>query len=35
MINKFKDWHTNIMMNYMDKLNIGMYGLAWLSWVKE
>ena len=34
MINKFKDWHTNIMMNYMDKLNIGMYGLAWLSWGK-
>ena len=22
------------MMNYMDKLNIGMYGLAWLSWGK-
>jgi len=21
-------------MNYMDKLNIGMYGLAWLSWGK-
>jgi len=34
MKNKFKDWHTNIMMNYMDKLNIGMYGLAWLSWGK-
>ena len=34
MKNKFKDWHTNIMISYMDKLNIGMYGLAWLSWGK-
>ena len=34
MINKFKDWHSNIMISYMDKLNIGMYGLAWLSWGK-
>ena len=34
MITKFKDWHTNIMISYMDKLNIGMYGLAWLSWGK-
>ena len=34
MINKFKEWHTNIMLSYMDKLNIGMYGLAWLSWGK-
>ena len=33
-MNKFKEWHSNIMMNYMDKLNIGMYGLAWLSWGK-
>jgi hypothetical protein len=34
MITKFKDWHSNIMISYMDKLNIGMYGLAWLSWGK-
>ena len=34
MITKFKDWHSSVMMNYMDKLNIGMYGLAWLSWGK-
>jgi hypothetical protein len=33
-MNKFKEWHSNIMISYMDKLNIGMYGLAWLSWGK-
>jgi hypothetical protein len=33
-MNKFKEWHSNIMISYMDKLNIEMYGLAWLSWGK-
>ena len=31
---KLINWHKGIMKNYMKKLNIEMYGLAWLSWGK-
>ena len=31
---KFKEWHTNIIRNYMKQLNIDIFGLAWLSWSK-
>jgi len=31
---KIINWHKGIMKNYMKKLNIEMYGLAWLSWGK-
>ena len=31
---KFKEWHTNFIRNYMKQLNIGIFGLAWLSWSK-
>jgi hypothetical protein len=31
---KFKEWHTNIIRNYMRQLNIDIFGLAWLSWSK-
>jgi len=31
---RFINWHKGIMKSYMKKLNIEMYGLAWLSWGK-
>lgn len=31
---KFKEWHTSIIKNYMNKFNMGVFELVWLSWFK-
>ncbi len=34
MINKFKEWHTNLILGLSEKYNIGLYGLLWLAFLK-
>mgnify|MGYP001164182404 FL=1 len=34
MINKFKEWHTNLILGLAEKYNIGLYGLLWLAFLK-
>ena len=34
MINKFKEWHTNLILGLAERYNIGLYGLLWLAFLK-
>jgi hypothetical protein len=31
---KFKEWHSNLMLDIMEKYNIDIYGMAWLAFLK-
>ena len=31
---KLIKWHQNLMFNFMEKLNLGCYEVAWISWIK-
>lgn len=31
---KFLKWHQEVLFFFMDKLNLGIYQIAWISWIK-
>jgi|TARA_B100000767_G_scaffold172175_1_gene161129 hypothetical protein len=31
---KFKEWHSNLMLDIMEKYNIDIYGMAWIAFLK-
>ena len=33
-MNKFKKCHQNLLFWFMEKLNLGVYEIAWISWIK-
>ena len=33
-MSKFKKWHQNLLFWFMEKLNLGVYQVAWISWIK-
>ena len=33
-MNKFNKWHQNQLFWFMEKLNLGVYQVAWISWIK-
>ena len=34
MLKKFNKWHQNLLFWFMEKLNLGVYQVAWISWIK-
>lgn len=33
-MSKFIEWHKRQTEWWMDKLNVGWYGVAWIAWIK-
>lgn len=31
---KFKEWHSNLMLDIMEKYNIDIYGMTWIAFLK-
>ena len=31
---RFKEWHENVMFNFIERFNLGVYQIAWFSWIK-